>query len=98
MQRTEGKLLRIVKTKPSGGTRCLSTLLGGQDKMQIQYAANFSIEVHFASLNAASEECTRIDLKNSTCHSKTVRMDQTSNPDSVADFHSCHGSPSPQFS
>ena len=76
----------------------MSALMDGQDKVQVQDAANSSIEVNLASLNAVSEECTWIDLKNPTCHTKTVRVDQTSNANAVANFHFCHGSPSPQNS
>jgi hypothetical protein len=76
----------------------MSARMDGMDKVQIQDTANSSIEVHFASLNAASEECTWIDLKNLTCHTKTVRVDQTSNANTVANFHCSHGSPSPQIS
>ena len=65
----------------------MSARMDGQDKVQIQNAANSSIEVHFAALNSASEECTWIDLKNLTSHSKTVRMDETSNANAVANFH-----------
>jgi hypothetical protein len=72
--------------------------MDGQDKVQVQDAANSSIEVNLASLNAVSEECTWIDLKNLTSHSKTVRMDETSNANAVANLHYSHGSPSPQIS
>jgi len=58
--------------------------------MQIQDAADLAIEVHFASLDAASEKCAWRYLENFTGHSKTIGMNQTSNTDAVADLHFLH--------
>ena len=47
--------------------------------MQIQDAADFAVEVHFAALKTASEENARVYLENPAGQSKAIRMHQTAN-------------------
>jgi hypothetical protein len=58
--------------------------------MHIQDAADFAVEVHFATLNTASEENAGVYLENPAGQSKAIRMYQTANANMVADFHFYH--------
>ena len=60
--------------------------------MDVQKASYLSVEVDLAPLNAGTEERTWAHIKNRSHQSYAVRMDQTSNIDTVTDFHFGHRS------
>jgi hypothetical protein len=59
-------------------------------QMDVQKASYLSVEVDLAPLNAGTEERTWAHIKNRSLQAYAVRMDQTSNIDTVTDFHLCH--------
>jgi len=61
-------------------------------QMDVQKASYLSVEVDLAPLNAGTEERTWAHIKNRSRQSYAVRMDQTSNIDTVTDFHFRHHS------
>ena len=60
------------------------------DEMNIQKASYLSIEIHFASLDAWSEERARIHIEDPSDETQTIRMHQTLNTDAVTDLHLLH--------
>src|SRR5262245_60694215 len=58
--------------------------------MDVQKASYLSVEVDLAPLNAGTEERTWAHIKNRSRQSYAVRMDQTSNIDTITDFHLFH--------
>jgi hypothetical protein len=64
----------------------------GVNQMDVQQTAYPSIEVHLAAQNARSEEDAGMDIENPARQSQTIRLNKTSNVDSVTDFHLSHGS------
>jgi hypothetical protein len=59
-------------------------------QMDVQKASYLSVEVDLASLYAGTEERTWAHIKNRSRQSYAVRMDQTTNIDTVTNFHLCH--------
>ena len=61
-------------------------------QMNIQKASDLSIEIDLAPLDSGAEQRTLAHIENCSRQSYTVRMDQTSNTDTITDFHLSHRS------
>ena len=66
------------------------------NQMDVQQAADLSIEVHLAALNARSEQRAWVDVENPSGQSKTIRMQEPPNTDIITNLHLCHSSRSQQ--
>ena len=75
-----------------GGESVTLGAAAGMNQMDVQQPAYLSVEVHLATLNAATKEGAWVDVENSSSQSQTIRLNKASNVDSVTDFHLSHGS------
>jgi hypothetical protein len=83
-------MLKVVTL--SGCQRASTWLTSGMNQVDIQEASNLPIEINSAPLNASLEQRTLAHSQDRSGQSQTIRMDEPSNIDAVADVHLCHDS------
>ena len=63
------------------------------NQMNVQQAADLTVEIDSTTFDAGAKKCTLTHLKHLAFQTKAVGMYQPSNPDTVTNFDFFHGSP-----
>jgi hypothetical protein len=73
-----------------GGKRVFARFAGGMCQMDTQQSPDFSVEIHFASLDSRSKERAWTYIENRSSQSQAVRLDQAPNANVVTNLHILH--------
>ena len=90
--RDTGILLRLACGRLSGCQGASAGSTGGVNKVNVQQASDFPIEIHSAALDVRSVKRAWTHINDLSDQPQTIRMHQASNTDAVADFHLFHRS------